>query len=224
MNDEISSLRQRGIVWLTMAGWTVSGAFVLMALFTGIYGWQALIASVAINLPPSLVALQKRHDATARLVVGLMIAAQPALLLYATRGIEWQIDMHMYFFVALASLTVLCDLRPIVAGALLIAAHHLLLALVAPSWVFAGGGGIPRVLIHALAVVLQAGILGTIAVSLTATLRRSASAREEAQQALESTRAERALREQLEHDLNERRRTELVEIGQAFETSVSRVA
>ena len=32
MNDEISSLRQRGIVWLTMAGWTVSGAFVLMAL------------------------------------------------------------------------------------------------------------------------------------------------------------------------------------------------
>ncbi|MEC8773072.1 MAG: methyl-accepting chemotaxis protein, partial [Pseudomonadota bacterium] len=224
MNDEISSLRQRGIVWLTMAGWTVSGAFVLMALFTGIYGWQALIASVAINLPPSLVALQKRHDATARLVVGLMIAAQPALLLYATRGIEWQIDMHMYFFVALASLTVLCDLRPIIAGALLIAAHHLLLALVAPSWVFAGGGGIPRVLIHALAVVLQAGILGTIAVSLTATLRRSASAREEAQQALESTRAERALREQLEHDLNERRRTELVEIGQAFETSVSRVA
>ena len=153
-----------------------------------------------------------------------MIAAQPALLLYATRGIEWQIDMHMYFFVALASLTVLCDLRPIIAGALLIAAHHLLLALVAPSWVFAGGGGIPRVLIHALAVVLQAGILGTIAVSLTATLRRSASAREEAQQALESTRAERALREQLEHDLNERRRTELVEIGQAFETSVSRVA
>lgn len=224
MNDEISSLRQRGIVWLTMAGWTVSGAFVLMALFTGTYGWQALIASVAINLPPSLLALQKRHDAIARLVVGLMIAAQPALLLYATRGIEWQIDMHMYFFVALASLTVLCDLRPIIAGALLIAAHHLLLALVAPSWVFAGGGGIPRVLIHALAVVLQAGILGTIAVSLTATLRRSASAREEAQQALESTRAERALREQLEHDLNERRRTELVEIGQAFETSVSRVA
>ena len=224
MNNEISSLRQRGIVWLTMAGWTVSGAFMLMALFTGTYGWQALIASVAINLPPSLVALQKRHDATARLVVGLMIAAQPALLLYATRGIEWQIDMHMYFFVALASLTVLCDLRPIVAGALLIAAHHLLLALVAPSWVFAGGGGIPRVLIHALAVVLQAGILGTIAVSLTATLRRSASAREEAQQALESTRAERALREQLEHDLNERRRTELVEIGHAFETSVSRVA
>ena len=53
MNDEISSLRQRGIVWLTMAGWTVSGAFVLMALFTGTYGWQALIASVAINLPPS---------------------------------------------------------------------------------------------------------------------------------------------------------------------------
>ena len=67
MNDEISSLRQRGIVWLTMAGWTVSGAFVLMALFTGTYGWQALIASVAINLPPSLVALQKRHDVAASL-------------------------------------------------------------------------------------------------------------------------------------------------------------
>ena len=162
MNDEISSLRQRGIVWLTMAGWTVSGAFVLMALFTGTYGWQALIASVAINLPPSLVALQKRHDATARLVVGLMIAAQPALLLYATRGIEWQIDMHMYFFVALASLTVLCDLRPIVAGALLIAAMLIIPAAAARPF-----ARTPEVMAMTACIIGMIAALGGLAASFT---------------------------------------------------------
>ncbi|MEC9067651.1 MAG: methyl-accepting chemotaxis protein [Pseudomonadota bacterium] len=223
VTEELRTLRERGVRWLTLAGWAASFAFLLVALWSGDYAWQALLASALVNVPTSILALQRRSDAVARLAVGLMAASQPALLLYATRGSEWQIDMHMYFFVALASLTVLCDLRPIMAAAAAIALHHLLLAMIAPAWVFSGGGGIPRVLVHALAVVLQAAILGAIARSLTRTLVQSALARGKAQEALAASRGERARREALERAQAEGRRAELAEIGQAFEDTVSRV-
>ena len=79
-----------------------------------------------------------RFDRHARLSVAIMIVLVPALLLYVLRGAAWQIDMHMYFFVALASLTILCDWRPLVLGAALIAVHHVLLSLTTPSWVLCG--------------------------------------------------------------------------------------
>jgi methyl-accepting chemotaxis protein len=79
-------------------------------------------------------------------------------------------DGHMYFFVALASLTVLFDWRPILLASTLIALHHLLLLWIAPSWVFTGSGNVPRVLIHAVAVVLQAAILSYLTVRLRSLL------------------------------------------------------
>ena len=47
----------------------------------------------------------------------------PALGVYLLQGHAWQMDGHMYFFVALAALTVLCDWRPIVLASALIASE-----------------------------------------------------------------------------------------------------
>ena len=72
------------------------------------------------------------------------------------QGHPWQMEGHMYFFVGLAALTLLCDWRPMAVAVVIIAAHHLLLGYVAPEWVFLGTGDLPRVMVHAIAVTLGA--------------------------------------------------------------------
>ena len=68
----------------------------------------------------------------------------------------------MYFFVALAALTVLCDWRPIALASVMIAVHHLLLDFYVPEWVVAGSGSFARVMVHVVAVVLQFSVLGYV--------------------------------------------------------------
>ena len=231
MTNEIDALRQQGIKWITLGGW---GATFAIGLLSIPMGPQALVAcgfSALLNLLPTFSALAKRADASARYAVALMAALQPALLLYAMRGADWQIDMHMYFFVGLAVLTILCDPRPILLAAGTIAAHHLLLAVLSPSWVFSTGGGVERVLVHALAVVLQAGALSYMAVHLGSVLSRlgdavraSERAKVEATDALQQAADERAARSQSELEQAERRRAELLRIAEEFESSVAEVA
>ena len=65
-------------------------------------------------------------------------------------GHPWQIDMHMYFFAALACLVAYCDYRPIVAGTAAVALHHLVLNFILPAAVYPGGGDLGRVVLHAV--------------------------------------------------------------------------
>ncbi len=84
----------------------------------------------------------------------------------------------MYFFVALAALIVLCDWRPIALAAVLIAVHHLLLQYFAGLGLHRVGQS-RRVVIHAVAVILQCAALSYVAIQLRGLLIRQAEAREE---------------------------------------------
>jgi methyl-accepting chemotaxis protein len=169
-----------------------------------------------------------------------MAAIHPAILVYLFGGHTWQMDMHMYFFAWLAALAVLCDWRPIGLASVLIALHHLVLNFVAPEWVFRETGDIGRVLVHAIAVVLQFGVL----VYLTNRLREliveqvrqrelsealageAQAARELAERQSADLRAasERARAEAAARDAAHLRKTELITIATEFERSVASVA
>lgn len=234
-NNEFEQLRARGYLWITAAGWVASLLFAVMAFLIDGANLAVVLGSIAMNAVPTYCVLNKRIDNSAMVGVALMAAAQPALLTYTMRGLAWQIDMHMYFFVALAMMTVLCSVRPILVAAAAIALHHLFLSFTAPSWVFAGGGEIGRVLIHAVAVVLQASALGFIAVSLAALFERNAAARqrsetlaadselarERAEAALAEVEQEREARLREQREQAERRRAELLKFSQEFESSVA---
>ena len=69
--------------------------------------------SAALNLVPTYYALRERYDAAAGLAFGIMAAVHPALLVFMLQGHPWQMEGHMYFFVGLAALTLVCDWRPI---------------------------------------------------------------------------------------------------------------
>jgi methyl-accepting chemotaxis protein len=139
----------------------------LMAAVSLIGAWALHIPDampgmiVALLLPalPLVLALRGRIDAATRLLVTMTLVAQPAVMLYLFRGEPWQVDLHMLFFAALAAAAILCDWRALVAGTLVVAVHHLALGMLVPDWLFTNGGGLGRVLLHAVVLVVEAGAL-----------------------------------------------------------------
>ena len=62
-----------------------------------------------------------------RLIFAVALMGGVSVFAYQLAGHPWQIDMHMYFFAALACLVAYCDYRPIIAGTVAVALHHLVL-------------------------------------------------------------------------------------------------
>ncbi len=242
----IDLIRQRGVMMLAALGW-VALLVIALAMSAGSVAaaWPVLLAGMAVNIGPTTMALRWRHDMAARLVTATLAAAMPALLVYALQGRPWQMDGHMYFFVALAALTVLCDVRALAFASALIAVHHLLLNWLVPAWVFADSGGLDRVLVHAVAVIMQLGILSYITVRLTGLLEaqdaaiqesrilaaqaqeeraRAAEALRKACQAEQDAAQERARHRLAEQQLAQERRLELLGLAEDFERSVANIA
>lgn len=242
---ELDRLRARGIMILVLSCWGVTALLLATGLALGSdRTWFVLAAGVAVNAAPTAMMIRRRHDLAARLVVATLAAFEPALGVYALTGHAWQMDAHMYFFVALAALTILCDWRPIVLASALIAVHHLTFEVVAPAWVFSGGGDFGRVAFHAAAVILQLAVLSFITVQLQLLLTSQAEARErsealatiadtrlaEAEAAMAAIQAaearaaeERERRETLERTASQVRREEMLALARAFEQSVAGV-
>jgi methyl-accepting chemotaxis protein len=152
---------------------------------------------------------------------------------------------HMFFFVGLSALTLVCDWRPIAVAVGVIGIHHLLLSFLAPEWVFIGSGDLVRVMVHALAVSMVLGVLGPMMVHMGKLFVEQAEARqasersaaeavksaasasealETARVALEEVEAEREKRFDAERRANaDARREELIRLAGAFENSVASI-
>jgi len=125
-----------------------------------------------------------------RLCASAALMAQVSLLVAAHAGHAWQIDMHMTYFAALAVLTIFCDWRAILAGAGVVAVHHLTLNFLIPAAVLPGGGDLWRVVVHAVILIVEAAVLMGVAHNISGmfaataeTLARAEAARAEANSA-----------------------------------------
>ena len=190
MLSELDLLRRRGVLILVLGAWW---ALAMIGIFAWVLRpqdglWVCAIGLVA-NIAPSLAAWQRRHDAAARMLVGTLAAVYPSLLVYVYAGHDWQMDQHMFFFVALSALALLCDWRPLVLASALILIHHLSLEFIAPEWVFTGRDNFLRVLLHGAAVGLQCLVLVSLSVYLGSLIERQSRARKEAQALADEARA-----------------------------------
>ncbi|MDP3157441.1 MAG: ATP-binding protein [Archangium sp.] len=88
------------------------------------------------------------------MVFGVTAMFMGALLVHFGRGM-WTIEMHFYFFVALALLVVFANPLVIITAAVTVAVHHLVLWYVAPQTIFNYDAPVSSVLLHALFVVLE---------------------------------------------------------------------
>jgi diguanylate cyclase (GGDEF)-like protein len=95
--------------------------------------------------------------AIGRSLSGVALMAEISLLV--SGGGEWQMDLHMVYFAALALLIAYADRAVILSAAAAVVANLLVLNFAAPSAVFLNAGGLDRVLLHALILITEAGTL-----------------------------------------------------------------
>jgi methyl-accepting chemotaxis protein len=200
-----------------MGGSVVLGASAALAasvagacLATG-NSWFAAGAAGLLTLLTAILHGRTATSATARSGAGLLLVAQVSILVGALSGHPWQPDMHMAYFAALGVLAIFADWAVILVAAGAVAVHHLTLSFILPSLVFYGGGGVSRVLVHAVILVAEAAVLIWVAANnvamlekMHATLATSQANAEEARRAqearLEAVEAEARQREMAEAD------------------------
>ena len=101
-----------------------------------------------------------------RLTVAVALMSDVSIFTYQLSAHPWQIDLHMYFFATLACLVAYCDYRPILAGTVAVALHHLTLNFILPAAIYPGGGDFGRVVLHAVILLIEAGVLIALALKL----------------------------------------------------------
>src|ERR1700733_14783377 len=107
------------------------------------------------------------NELSTRLIFAVALMGDVSVFTFQFAGHAWQIDMHMYFFAALACLVAYCDYRPIVAGTVAVALHHLALNFIVPAAVYPEGADLGRVVFHAVILLIEAGVLIWLAQTLS---------------------------------------------------------
>jgi methyl-accepting chemotaxis protein len=175
---ELTGIRKSGAFALIVIAWLCVGVVAAISLYAST-GWAPVAMAVAITLVPTFLVRRGPIDATVRIILGATLPVYPAIALYQAAGSNLQMDVHMVFFALLATLAVLCDWRAIVAGTAVIAVHHLGANVLMPTWVFPDGADLPRVLLHAVIVLVEAAVLIQVSVQLVRMIEGQVEARSE---------------------------------------------
>ncbi|MBK5910410.1 hypothetical protein CCR85_02755 [Rhodothalassium salexigens] len=145
--------------------------------------WAPGLLSTLICIVVGLAAVRARNAAATRHLIACAYVLQAAILVMVFRGHAWQIDMHMYFFAALAVTTAMFDWRSLLAAAGVTAVHHLVFNLTVPAWVFPDGADLTRVVLHAVVVVLETAALVWLTAKLDQAFASADQARRDAEDA-----------------------------------------
>lgn len=120
----------------------------------------ALLVGVPAFVIPWALSRSVQGALVTRIAVACAFMIFSALLIQQTQG---TIEAHFGIFVLLAFLVLYCDWRPLVAGAVLIAVHHVSFAWLqyggAGVYIFPEVTGVYRVIVHALYVVVETALL-----------------------------------------------------------------
>ena len=200
-HEELSKIRQKAsffYVWFLLchpplvlfAGW-FSGNSCLYETIISFF-----ISAVPVALALKLGIAKAGDSKTFRYLTASSIIALTSLLVYQMRG-SWQIDMHMYYFANFAMLTFFCDPLVILSAALLTAIHHLLLNFSFSYAVFPEASFI-RVVLHAVIVIVECGILIVLTNYLCDLIKRNHVSMKALQESMEKEKAQRELEKQQE--------------------------
>jgi len=182
-NSELENLRETTSRTLLAVLWLHVPLCVLIGILCGRDWLQPALFMASLALAATLSWRISGNGLSTRLVLAVALMGGVAVFPFQFAGHPWQIDMHMYFFAALACLVAYCDYRPIVAGTVAVALHHLILNFVLPAAVFPGGGDLGRVVLHAVILVVEAAVLVWLAHKLAQLFETTAQKTAEAEAA-----------------------------------------
>jgi signal transduction histidine kinase len=141
----------------SVAWWFFVAHVPVLTLIAAFNGTQPLLIAALSGLTLLGPVLAKRAITNPRhmsAVYGITAMAMGAILVTAGRG-PMTIEMHFYFFVLLALLSVFGDPMAVITAAVTVALHHLALWALYPQAIFNYDAPVWAVLVHALFVVLE---------------------------------------------------------------------
>src|SRR5262249_28784341 len=143
--------------------------------------WVNSLTACAFAVVPVLLWWAGRPLTIIAFALAVALVGQTSLLVFVFTGHPWQVEMHFYYFAVLAILSGFGDWRVLIVAATLIAFHHLGLNFIAPAAVYPGGSDFLRVVVHAIAVVIETAML----IFIGHTIRTAFASAEEARAAAE---------------------------------------
>lgn len=184
-----------------------------------------VVAAALIFAGLALIA-PKLDGKTRPMMIAVALIGQCVAFTSAFSGHAWQIDTHMMFFAVLAIVATMGSLPALIVGVAVTAVHHLSFGLFLPSLVFPEMSLVEtlgRVVLHAVIVLFEAGILAW-------SMIRSAAADAEIRQAREDLAESVAQAEQAQADAEEAREAAVAVAdrtrreGQRAATAVEQIA
>jgi methyl-accepting chemotaxis protein len=165
-NHDLATLRATTSKLLLAVLWIHVPLALIIGLARG--EWLMPTALMAVLALAATFSWRSAGDAlSTQLTVAVALMGGVSVLVYQMSGHPWQLDMHMYFFAALACLVAYCDYRPVLAGTVAVALHHLALNFVFPAAIYPGGTDLGRVVLHAVILLMEAGVLMGLGLKLT---------------------------------------------------------
>lgn len=131
---------------------------------------QALILSGLVSAAGTASFMMAPNASSTRCTVASGYMLQAATLVFLATGHPWQIDMHTYFFVALAVSVATFDVKAIIAATVVTALHHIILVVAAPAWIFPGGTDFARLALHIVVFLIPVIVLMAFMIKLTEAL------------------------------------------------------
>jgi two-component system chemotaxis sensor kinase CheA len=128
--------------------------FMLIAALNGTRPWLALVLTSFVLVGPALAYRTFENPRLVSIVHGVAAMFMGGLLVHFGQG-PMQIEMHFYFFALVAMCAVFGNPMVIVAAAVTVALHHVVVWMVLPRSVFNYDASIWVVLVHAAFVVLE---------------------------------------------------------------------
>lgn len=102
----------------------------------------------------------KPYDLASRCIASVTLIANISFQVYLAGYGDFQLDFHMFYFSMLAVCMVFLDWKVILVASAAIAGHHLSLNYLLPYAIFPEETDLSRVILHAVAVVIEAGVIG----------------------------------------------------------------
>ncbi|MCP3379610.1 methyl-accepting chemotaxis protein [Bradyrhizobium sp. CCGUVB4N] len=219
-NDGLESLRQTtsrilvAVLWLHVpisvtVGLALGKAWLIPAIFMAIF---ALVATLSWRM--------SGNGLSTRLVFSVALMSGVSMFTWQFEGHPWQIDMHMYFFAALACTVAYCDYRPIVAATVAVALHHIALNFLLPAAIYPGGSDFGRVVLHAVILLIEAGVLIALAHKLQELFETTAVKTAEAQTAMAAEARANQERGEVEQRAKQDREAAKQRLATNFERSI----
>ncbi len=203
MTNDLDRLRNMVSRVVLMLIWMQVPLASVTAYATGNNWLQPGFVSLALASITTSVWWRSPASQSSRLMIAVALIASLSLIVAASAGSMWQIDLHMCYFAELAILAAYCDRDVVLAGAGITAIHHLALNFLVPALVFPGGGQLERVLLHAgvlcvetAALVWLTNRIATLLVSTAANLAAAIRASDAVSAAEAQAAEQRSLNEQ----------------------------